>query len=87
MTEEFDSPEARLAMRKRHVELGLRLQRIALYAIEELERKAADGEPLGLSAEDAEKLLDVGRKLECLAAGGNKPDADDGAPIPSKKPN
>src|ERR1017187_6559771 len=37
------------AMRRRHLQIGLRFQRIAVYALQELEAKAASGQPLGLS--------------------------------------
>jgi hypothetical protein len=67
----FDSPEAITAMRRRHLELGLRMQRVAIAALEELEQKVAAGKPLGLTGEDAEKLLDAGAKLEREAMGGD----------------
>ena len=57
------------AMRRRHLQIGLRFQRIAVYALQELEAKAASGQPLGLSAEDAKTLLDAGSALERAALG------------------
>jgi hypothetical protein len=53
-------------MRRRHLKIALRMQAVALYALEELERKVAAGKPLNLGAEDAKTLLDAGGKLEAL---------------------
>jgi hypothetical protein len=80
---DFDSAAARVAMRRRHLQIGLRMQAIATYALEELERKIATGEPLGLSAEDAKKLLAAGEKLEreAIRSRGNE------EPVLLKKPN
>lgn len=82
----FDSAEARVEMRRRHLEIAFRMQAVALYALEALERKAAAGKPLGLRAEEAEKLLDAGRKLE-RAAMGDAQEAGDAVSIASKEPN
>jgi hypothetical protein len=60
------------AMRRRHLSVGLRFQAIAVYALEELEKKMASGQPLGLTAEDAKTLLDAGAALERGALGGRK---------------
>jgi hypothetical protein len=57
------------AMRRRHLSVGLRFQAIAVYALEELEKKMASGETLGLTAEDAKTLLDAGSALERAALG------------------
>jgi hypothetical protein len=76
---DVDSPEQRTAMRRRHVELGRRMQAVAVAALEELEAKIAAGQPLGLSREDAGALLDVGRRLEREALGEREQAAD--API------
>jgi proline dehydrogenase len=74
-------------MRRRHLELGLRMQAVASAALQELEEKIAAGRPLNLSREDAETLRDVGAKLEREALGEKKRGGDD-ASIPSpKKPN
>jgi hypothetical protein len=81
----FDSPEAITAMRRRHLELGLRMQRVAIAALEELEQKVAASKPLGLTAEDAKTLFDAGAKLEHAALG--EKDQDDDASISPKKPN
>jgi hypothetical protein len=65
----LDDAESIEAMRRRHLSIGLRMQRVAIIALEEWERKVAAGEPLGLSAEDARTLLDAGAKLEREALG------------------
>jgi len=76
---DFDSHEARAAMRRRHVELGLRLQAVANYALAELERKVAAGQPLNMNREQAETLRDAGEKIEREALGDGPGDL--------KKPN
>lgn len=85
----FDSPAAVMAMRRRHLELGLRMQAVALRALHELERKAEAGQPLNLSAEDAKTLFDAGAKLERTALGRRKQEGDDESIAASspKKPN
>lgn len=84
----FDSPAAVIAMRRRHLELGLRMQAVALRALEELERKAEAGQPLNLSAEDAKALHDLGSKLERAALGEKEREDDPSiAPDSLKKPN
>jgi len=85
-TKSFDSAEARREMRRRHLELGLRLQRVALCALAELEAKIADRQPLNLTREQAHTLMVAGREMERQAMGG-EPEAGDDAPIPPKKPN
>jgi hypothetical protein len=83
----FDSPEAIRAMRRRHLKFGLRMQAVAIRALEELEEKMAAGKPLNLRSGDAKTLLDAGAKLEREALGEKERDADK-ASIPSpKKPN
>jgi hypothetical protein len=72
----LDDPESILAMRRRHAEIGMRMQAVALHALEELERKVVSGQPLGLSADDAKTLLDAGAALE-RAAMGEKESARD----------
>jgi hypothetical protein len=79
---DVDSPEQRMQMRKRHAAIGLRMQAVALRALEELEQKVAAGKPLNMTAEDAEKLRDAGAKLEREALGGDPSDLDS-----LKKPN
>lgn len=75
-------------MRRRHLSVGLRMQAIAIRAFEELEQKAAAGEPLNLTAENAKTLLDAGAKLEREALGEKEPDGDGSlGPIINKKPN
>lgn len=71
LDDEFDSPEQRRAMRRRHAELGVRMQRIAVAALEELERKMASGEPLNLTRAQAETLRSAGEKIEREALGGD----------------
>jgi hypothetical protein len=66
---DVDSPEQRMAMRRRHVLIGRRMQAVALRALEELEAKVAAGQPLRLSARDAKSLFDAGAKLERAALG------------------
>lgn len=74
-------------MRRRHLEVALRMQAVALYALEELERKVAAGEPLGLSAMDAKTLLKAGQALEVRTKGHEERDGGD-TPKPSpKNPN
>jgi hypothetical protein len=63
----FDDAEAILAMRRRHLEIGMRMQAVAVAALKELEQKVASGQPLNLSTEDAKKLLDAGTALERAA--------------------
>lgn len=77
----LDDAETIIAMRKRHLAAGLRMQAVALRALEELEQKIAAGEPLGITAEDAKTLSSAGEQLERDAFRGKKP--DDGG----KKPN
>jgi hypothetical protein len=86
--DKFDSPEAIVQMRKRHLSIGLRMQAVAVHALEELEQKVAAGKPLNLSAEDAKTLLDAGAKLEREALGEKERDGDDASvPDSLKKPN
>jgi hypothetical protein len=69
-----DDAESIAEMRVRHLRLGMRMQAIATKAIEELEKKVKAGQPLGLSAEDARRLLDAGVELEQRALGRKEPD-------------
>ena len=50
-------------MRRRHAEIGMRMMRLALYALQELEEKIARGEPLNMGADDVQKMLDAAAKL------------------------
>lgn len=87
-TIDVDSPDQRLQMRKRHASIGLRMQAVALRALEELEQKVAAGQSLNLNAEDAKTLLDAGAKLERSALGEKEQDGDTSIPAVSlKKPN
>ena len=81
----LDDAESIIEMRQRHLSIGLRMQKLALLALEELEAKAAAGKPLNLTTEDAYVFLSAGEQLERDALGGKKPDDDD-APM-SRKPN
>jgi hypothetical protein len=88
-TIEFDSPEARRSMRRRHLAIALRMQAVAVAALEELEQKVAAGKPLEMTGEDAHKLLDCGARLERTALG--EKEHDDGDPaipfVPPRKPS
>jgi hypothetical protein len=82
----LDDPESIIAMRRRHVEIALRMQKLACIGLAEWEAKLASGQKLDMSAADAKALLDVGMELERAAIDGKKPDDD--APIPwPKKPH
>jgi chromosome condensin MukBEF ATPase and DNA-binding subunit MukB len=70
---DVDSAEQRLAMRRRQAQLGIRMQRVAIAALEELERKVAAGQPLGVIREQAEKMLAAGQKIERAATAGDPP--------------
>jgi hypothetical protein len=81
---EFDSPQARMEMRKRHLRFALLAQEIALAGLLELKAKLDQGLPLNMTEADAHNLLDLGQKLERRAALAGKREHDDGddAPIP-----
>jgi hypothetical protein len=64
-----DDEESIQAMRKRHLLIGLQMQKLAAIALAELDAKAAAGQPLGLSATEAKNLMDVGTELERGALG------------------
>jgi len=83
--DDVDSPEQRRAMRLRHAQLGMRMQALAAAALQELEKKVADGKPLGLSREDAEKLRETGEEMERSALGGE--DNATISPNTPRKPN
>jgi hypothetical protein len=59
----FNDHESIVAMRRRHAEIGMRMQSIALYGLEELERKVAAGEQLDMSADDVKKMLEAAAKF------------------------
>jgi hypothetical protein len=82
--DDFDSQSARRAMRKRHLRVGLLAQEIALYAMLELKKKTESGQPLNMSGADAEKLLEMGRKIERAAVWEKR---DDQAPGRPRKPS
>lgn len=58
----FDSPEAILEMRRRHLRVALEMQQLGMQGLIEL-RERGD-----LSAEECAELLDAGVKLERTAA-------------------
>jgi hypothetical protein len=60
----FDSPDAILEMRKRHLALALEMQRVAARGLVELRER---GE---LTAEECAELLDAGLQLERTASPG-----------------
>ena len=80
---DVDSPEQRMARRKRHAEIGRRMQAVGLRALQELERRVASGE-IVLNTEDALELVRAGAEMRRLAQGKN---LDDAPPDPPKKPN
>lgn len=79
--------ESIIAMRRRHLELGLRLQRLAIIALEEWEQKVKAGKPLDVSVEDARTLLATGKELERSGLGKKEPDDDDPTIPWPKKPH
>jgi hypothetical protein len=81
------SPEARRAMRRRHLAIALQMQAIAAHALRELQTKIEGGQPLNVSAEDARKLLDAGLRLERSAKREKQDDDPLIAPVSSKKPH
>ena len=80
---DVDSVEQRMAMRKRHAEIGRQMQAVGLRALVELERRVASGE-IVLSTEDALELVRAGSEMRRLAQGKN---LDDAPPKPPTKPN
>lgn len=81
----LDDVESIIAMRRRHLELGLRMQRLACVGLAEWEAKIASGQKLEMSAADAKALLDAGMELERAALG--KKESDDAPEPKAKKPN
>jgi hypothetical protein len=84
--DDFDSPAAIRAMRKRQVYFGRLAQEIALAALVELKAKLTAGEPLNLTYAEAETLRGAGVEIE-LAALRRRQRDDGDAPIPPRKPN
>jgi hypothetical protein len=66
----FDSPEAIMEMRKRHLQLAMIVQQIVAVGLAELRVKAARGE---LSAEECEQLRVVELELQKRTARSGKP--------------
>lgn len=60
----FDSPQAIRAMRKRHLQLGLELQRLGVQGLVELQQRG------NLTAKECAELLAEGLKLEGTASPG-----------------
>jgi len=54
-------------MRRRHLAIALRMQAVATHALQELEQKIAHGQPLNMTADEAQKLRDAGLELEKAA--------------------
>jgi hypothetical protein len=86
---DLDSPQAIREMNERQARLGRLAQEIALAGLAELRRKLQQGQPLNLSAGDAEDLLKVGLRMERAARGLREPGERHSLPegnLP-KKPN
>jgi hypothetical protein len=62
----------RLEMRKRHANIGMTLQSLAVRGIQELQAKVAAGTPLGLEPAELSKFLDVGARMEARAYGEDR---------------
>ena len=77
-TEPFDSPEAIMEMRRRHLRIALEMQQLAARGLAELRER---GE---LTAEECATLLDAAAKLQRSAVAEKEPDD---ATIPPRKPN
>jgi hypothetical protein len=80
----LDDDDSIAGMRRRHIQIAMRMQALGALGLAELEAKAAAGKPLGLSADDARALLNAGMEMERAALGEKEQDGD-GAPIPKKK--
>lgn len=65
-----DDPDEIAAMRRRHLQLGMLAQEIALAGLLELKAKAAAGE---LTAEECAELRDLELELEKRTARSGKP--------------
>jgi len=86
---DVDSPEQRMAMRRRHASIGRLAQEIALAGLLELKAKLAAGQPLNLTYEEAGKLRGAGLEMEREALGRRQleaGDADD-VTLDPRKPN
>jgi hypothetical protein len=68
-----NDPSEIAKMKERHLSMGLRMQALAARALQELEAKAASGQPLNLGEKDAQTLFDAGVKLERDASRRRRP--------------
>jgi hypothetical protein len=59
----------RIAMRQRHIKLGLELQALAATAVSELQEKISRGEALNLKPDEIVALMKLGAELEAKALG------------------
>jgi hypothetical protein len=75
-----DDPNEIAKMNQRQVKLGMLAQEVALAGLLELKQKMATATPLNMTADEAEKLLDVGLRLERTARG--VPEPEEGHPLP-----
>jgi hypothetical protein len=62
----------RMAMRKRHLQVSMLMQSIAVRGLEELRAKVACGTPLGLSPDECKNMMAEGTKLERLTLGTDR---------------
>jgi hypothetical protein len=69
----LDDDDSIAGMRRRHIQLAMRMQALGALGLAELEAKVAAGEALNLSAEDAKALRDAGTRLEREALGEKEP--------------
>ena len=73
--DEKDRPElarGRVAMRKRHLQIALAMQTIGAAGLAELQEKLKQKLPLNLTAEESQRLLHAGAKLERETLGEGK---------------
>jgi hypothetical protein len=70
---EFDSPQARREMNRRHAAIAKQMQAIAIHALRELQQKIEAGQPLDISAEDARRMYADGLKMEREAKENDEP--------------
>lgn len=62
----------RMAMRKRHIRLGMAMQAVATHGLREWQIKIEQGLPLNLSVAEIVKLMECGAQLENDAVGDEK---------------
>ena len=85
---DLDSPQAIAAMNQRQVKLAMLAQEIAAAGLLELKQKMERNEPLNLSADEAQDLMNVGLRMERAARGQREPEEEQ-VPLEGdlKKPN